>query len=154
MVIRSIVALALVAGLAVGVVSASSLGTFEDVTLAAGTTSEAPCEVGSVEFRSGGQVVESLLELLDTEVDEISLQGLSGDCVGLRPIVVVYGDPNILDLSSEEVALSRTELTQLTDLTGAPLAVDPGDELNTLLDASDDPTQVRVALCPVGATCT
>lgn len=138
-----------------GVASATSLGTFNQVVLTGAADQLHPCQVQDVEFLSGGTVLGSLLGLLTTTVDQISLDVVAGgDCRGLRPVVIVYGDPNTLDGVDETVALSRTVLSPLSDDSDVVLSVDPLDELNTLLGLNDDPTQVRVSFCPDGATCT
>lgn len=153
---RSVAALLLGAVVLLGVASATSLGAFEDVTLAASNEQDEVCTAPSVTFYGGtlGSLFEllSLQDLTTTEVTYIELTGLEGDCAGTRPVVVVLGEP-LLAITDREV-LSRTLLPEVTGTADVLLEVtdDVDDELDALLGTTATPDEVRVAFCPTGLT--
>lgn len=137
-----------------GVASATTLGTFDDIVLSGVARSVDACVATTTTFYSGvlGSLEPISLGLLSTsDVDFVGLE-ISGDCTGdLRPVVVTVGD----GLLTEPTVLSRSLLGQVEeDLTADSevlLPVSASDELN-LLDVTFTVQSVRVGFCPAGVT--
>lgn len=162
---RVLAAVVCVAALVLGTAAATSLGGFQDVVLTAEARSEQACHLldpsNDVTFYDEpllGPLIEVALGLLDvTEPDWIELTNMSGDCVDVRPVVIVIGDHDGSTGTPDQV-LSRTMLDAITvtDVTDVELLeVADGGELADLLNLDQllvDPNEVRVGFCPVGQT--
>lgn len=151
---RMAVALLCSAVLVMGVASATSLGTFDDVSLSGFQDAEPEaCAAATTDFYdTSGTLIGSLLALAGTDVGYIELSGFdaSGDCTQVRPVVVLIGFDGLL--ATEETVLSRTELEVISGTTATGLLpVDTTDEINDLI-SDDEVTEVRVAFCPNDAT--
>lgn len=139
--------------LTVGVVSATSLGSFSDIAFSAFADEQSPCTY------EDATLMNSLTGALPLSVpgiysiDSVQLTGLTGACAGMTPVVVTIGqDP----WGSDDQVLAIEDYPG-TDLSGATATINvlAGDALDLLtLDLTTVVTEVRVAFCPAGATCT
>lgn len=149
---RRIVGIALAAAMLLSVASATSLGTFDGVSLSGWGESESVCTAGTTDFYdTSGTLIGDLLSLAGADVGYIELDGFDpeGDCTDVRPVVVTIGLDGLL--ATQETVLSRTELGTIsgTSATGL-LPVSSTDEINDLVN-DDRVTEVRVAFCPENA---
>lgn len=167
MIRRRALALLFICAALLGVASATSLGTLSGLTFWSTSVEDDDivCEVSDdtddTTFYTG--LLDSLTELslldlvLASDVTYIELVNLAGTCTGLRPVVIVLGEPNVLTTDRE--VLSRTMLDPLsgTDVASGSvlLPVSSSAEVNSLLDLTTaTPDEVRLAFCPVGvASC-
>lgn len=139
--------------LGLGVVSASSFGTFPDVTFSAVERSLVPCSADVVLLDDGAALLSSTLNLA-SEITDVRLENLTGDCAGYDPVVVVIGD-ELLDLSTgTEVLFVIDEMPTLTGndpvqtTLSSAIQLSDGVQLLYTLDSAG------VAFCPTEASCT
>lgn len=161
---RRIVALGLAAVLVLGVASATSLGSFNQVSLWATAYDEETCHVADpstdVTFYDGllGSLTSLLLDqLVLVEADFVGLENLAGDCDQMRPVIVIIGDHDG-DSGTAEQVLARVMLEPISGTSDVTLDLDAADayrdELDALLGTSLDPNSVRLGFCPAAvASC-
>lgn len=134
--------------------SASSLGTFADVALSGQAQPHHACTADADLIDPLGNVILLGGLLSAVTVDQVALSNIDGDCADVVPVVVTIGS---VSGGAVEV-LDVLDLTGRTSLQGSETAIDldvlSSDHLYSLLDATVSVTEVRVAFCPVGATCT
>lgn len=141
--------------LALGVVSASSLGTFSNVALSGFSHRTTPCTTDGATLLDGALDLVTGTVLPTSEISEVELANVAGDCSGSEPVVVVYGIDLTDPLAGEQRLLVLDGFGPLTTSGDVTLSltspVPLGDGLTLVLY---DLTEARVAFCPGGATCT
>lgn len=152
---RTLLAGALLSVAAMGAASASSLGDFEAVALGTVTRNVAVCTAGEADLLdAAGNVIPLSLPNL-YEIGGVRLTGLDDSCVGTTPIVVVVGQDPWLVNADEVLAVKYHSSTIPAGVSSLDLDVISGDALDLLtLTSVTVATEVRVAFCPSGQTCT
>lgn len=150
MAVRRLLVAASVALVAVaGVVSATSLGTFDLVTMSASTHSVTACTADADLLDLSGNVIPLNVNLNLIPIDAVRLSNLAGDCDGTVPQVVVIGeDPaltadRVLDISDPLLAFDPSVDPQ-------NITLDVDDSLRSLLDVLDLKriTELRTGFVP------
>lgn len=134
----------LIAGLAaaLSLASATSLGTFPDLVASGVALEVEPCAAGSVELQDPlGAAVDLVL---GGTTAAVGLGGLTGDCDGSVPTIIVVGHP-ILDPLTEQVLVVQT-LSPIAPSGGtAAPSVGAGTALADVADGLNLISEVRVA---------
>lgn len=136
--------------LVLGVAAATSLGSFSDVVLDGSTRDSSPCTATGVELQNSLGAAVDLVT--GGTVAQVELSGLTGDCDGAVPVIIVIGFP---PLSTDEQVLVVQELAPISPSGGTATPLVPsGSDLESVADGLNVITEVKVAFCEAGATCT
>lgn len=149
---RTTVVVAALAVLAIGLASATSLGVFTAPVSSGHVEDVNPCTYETATPLDG--LVNLLLTALPTsEITDIELTGVSGDCEGLTPIAVVEGQNLVTGDTEVLFVIDQFSPLGAGDTGTVNLSLTSHIALGNLGLLVYVPTNVRIGFCPGGATC-